>query len=217
MKFEYIEKNKSIEDYEMLSDLISVATQLKKDSLSMEEYESYGLYNTSTISRRFGTWNRALEIAGLQPRNRFHTEQELFDNLYNVWVAKGKQPTRNDMNDHSISCVSSGAYIRKYGNWSKALMTFVEYINNADYTNEENPIKAEVPNYRTPREINLRLRFKVMQRDHFKCCLCGASPANDPSVVLHIDHKQPYSKGGETTIDNLQTLCSKCNIGKSNL
>ena len=69
----------------------------------------------------------------------------------------------------------------------------------------------------TSRNVNARLRFRVMQRDNFKCCMCGASPAKDPSVELHIDHIIPWSKGGETTIDNLQTLCSKCNLGKSDL
>lgn len=56
-----------------------------------------------------------------------------------------------------------------------------------------------------------------IKRDNFKCCACGASPAKAPSVELHIDHIIPWSKGGETTIDNLQTLCSKCNLGKSDL
>lgn len=65
------------------------------------------------------------------------------------------------------------------------------------------------------RNVNLRLRFRVMQRDNFKCCICGASPAKDPSVVLHVDHIIPWSKGGKTELDNLQTLCSNCNYGKS--
>lgn len=60
-----------------------------------------------------------------------------------------------------------------------------------------------------------KLRYKVLKRDNFKCCACGASPAKDPSVELHIDHIVPWSKGGETTFENLQTLCSRCNIGKS--
>ena len=65
------------------------------------------------------------------------------------------------------------------------------------------------------RKIPDKLRYQVLKRDGFKCCTCGASPAKDPSVELHIDHIIPWSKGGETTIDNLQTLCSKCNLGKS--
>ena len=66
------------------------------------------------------------------------------------------------------------------------------------------------------RAISSKLRYQVLKRDHFKCCACGASPAKDPSVELHIDHIIPWSNGGETKIENLQTLCSKCNIGKSN-
>ena len=47
--------------------------------------------------------------------------------------------------------------------------------------------------------------------------MCGASPAKDPSVILHVDHIKPWSKGGETNLDNLRTLCSVCNIGKSDM
>ena len=70
---------------------------------------------------------------------------------------------------------------------------------------------------RNTRTISDKLRYQVLKRDNFKCCACGASPAKDPSVELHIDHIIPWSKGGESTLENLQTLCSKCNIGKSDL
>ena len=66
------------------------------------------------------------------------------------------------------------------------------------------------------RTISAKLRYEVLKRDNFKCCACGASPAKDPSVELHIDHIIPWSKGGKTELANLQTLCSKCNLGKSN-
>lgn len=69
--------------------------------------------------------------------------------------------------------------------------------------------------HKTSRDPGLKLRFEVLKRDYFTCRMCGASPSKDPSVVLHIDHIIPWSKGGETVIDNLQTLCSKCNLGKS--
>ena len=76
--------------------------------------------------------------------------------------------------------------------------------------------KASKSTQRThTRTISDKLRYQVLKRDNFKCCACGASPAKDPSVELHIDHITPWSKGGETTIENLQTLCSRCNLGKS--
>ena len=74
--------------------------------------------------------------------------------------------------------------------------------------------KANRSQRKCSRSISDKLRFQVLKRDHFKCCACGASPAKDPSVELHIDHIIPWSKGGKTEPDNLQTLCSKCNLGK---
>ena len=58
------------------------------------------------------------------------------------------------------------------------------------------------------------MRYDVMKRDGFRCVLCGMS-AKD-GAILHVDHIIPVSKGGKTTMDNLRTLCEKCNIGKSN-
>lgn len=217
MKFEYQEYNRRASDDELLEDLKSVAMQLKTTSLSMQEYTQNGSFNTSTIIRRFGTWNLALKLADLECRNRFFTEQELFDNLQEVWMAKGSQPARRDMDNKLYSTISSGAYLRKYSKWSNALKAFVEYINQDvdDFAYTESNVAFV--GHKTSRDINLRLRFKVMQRDNFKCCACGASPAKDPNVELHIDHIIPWAKGGETVLDNLQTLCSKCNLGKSDI
>jgi hypothetical protein len=69
----------------------------------------------------------------------------------------------------------------------------------------------------TPRAPSLRLRCKVLHRDNFSCCQCGRSPANVIGVVLHIDHIFPWSKGGETVLGNLQTLCEMCNLVKGDL
>jgi hypothetical protein len=76
---------------------------------------------------------------------------------------------------------------------------------------------AIVRRHTTGRNPSLRLRWRVLQRDNFKCCGCGASPAITLGVELHVDHIHPWSDWGETVLENLQTLCSKCNLGKSNL
>jgi len=56
-----------------------------------------------------------------------------------------------------------------------------------------------------------------MKRDNFKCQLCGRNPATEAGVILHVDHIVPWSKGGETEIGNLQTLCMQCNLGKGDI
>jgi 5-methylcytosine-specific restriction endonuclease McrA len=61
------------------------------------------------------------------------------------------------------------------------------------------------------------MRFLVMRRDYFKCRLCGVSPAMKPGTVLVVDHVKAWETGGESVMDNLQTLCEPYNGGKSNL
>ncbi len=58
-------------------------------------------------------------------------------------------------------------------------------------------------------------RFRVLDRDDYKCRACGRTPDKD-GVTLHVDHIKPRSLGGSDDDDNLQTLCAECNIGKSN-
>lgn len=217
MKFEYHEHHLKLNKNQVIADLKRVSKMLGCDSLSMKEYDDQGEYSSSAVRRRFGSWNSALREAGLNCRNEFHTAEEMFQNLENVWIRKGRQPRRSEMNDKSISVISSGAYLRKFSRWSNALRSFVEYINAVDDAQTLIDSTLNAKQHKTARDINLRLRFKVLQRDKFKCCSCGASPAKDPGVVLHVDHIFPWSKGGETVLENLQTLCSKCNGGKSNL
>ena len=56
--------------------------------------------------------------------------------------------------------------------------------------------------------------YHVLQRDLWKCLSCGRGVAQ--GVLLEVDHIKPRSRGGSNALENLQTLCKKCNIGKSN-
>jgi hypothetical protein len=78
------------------------------------------------------------------------------------------------------------------------------------------PSRATPANVRPEdrRDPSIGLRFKVLQRDHFKCVLCGDHPARSAECVLQVDHVTPWSKGGKTREDNLRTLCATCNVGR---
>jgi len=229
---------KRITDDELINDLKRIARMLDSDKITSTQYYEKGKYSYPTITERFGSWSNFVNKAGLEQTDFIKpiTNEELFEELERIWILLEKQPTTTDMKK-GISKYSLDTYMRRFGGWRNALLAFVEYVNSDEIefvaqkdsdlipeenekTNELNNIKNEIierHRKRTTRNINLKLRFRVLQRDNFKCCFCGSSPAKDPAIELHIDHILPWSNGGETVIDNLQTLCSKCNLGKSNL
>jgi len=222
MKFELEEYHRGVTDEELLAELRRVALELNKTAISRADNDERGKYGTTTYIRRFGSWFKALEKAGLEktrtPMNL--SEEELFQNLEEIWIKLGKQPRYAEI-QKPLSKYHVGTYENRFGTWRKALERFVTYINSEETASSEEAIKFLEPEaatrHKTKRNINWRLRFLVMRRDNFKCKGCGRSPATDPSIILHVDHIKAWANGGETVLENLQTLCSKCNIGKSDL
>jgi hypothetical protein len=209
-------KNSPVSDEELISDLRLVASQLERNTVPMKLYEEFGNFDYTTISRRFGSWNKALTLAGLSVSNEINlSDERLYENLLVLWLHFGRQPSRRELSKPP-SIISQGPYNRRFGSWTAALEAFVEYANAGD---AEMPVVLEKSESqpKTGRDPSLRLRWYVLQRDRFTCCSCGKSPALSLGVELHIDHIKPWSKGGETILENLQTLCSMCNLGKSNV
>ena len=221
-------------DEVFFADLRRVAKLMGRGYVTRTEYEKHGRFNYGERTKKYGGWDSLLKVAGLEQTpfrtgpKQIYSEKELFEEIERMWIKLGRQPRYEEFSVEKGAEISAGTYRRRFGSWRKALEAFVSYVNSED---DEDKKVLSVPDgvsdvaeaeeqtirHKTKREINLRLRFKVMARDHFKCCKCGKSPATDPSVVLHIDHIYPYSKGGETIMENLQTLCSDCNLGKSDL
>jgi hypothetical protein len=222
MKFELKPFNRNTPNEELISDVKKVAAEINKNTITIDEYNEKGKFHATTLTRKFGSWFKVLELAGLQksrsPLNI--SEEELFQNLEEIWIKLGRQP-RYTETQKPLSKYSAGTYENRFGAWRKALEKFVTYINNEENISSEEAIKKlEIePNtrHKTSRNINWRLRFIVMRRDNFKCKIDGRSPATDSTIILHVDHIKAWANGGETVLENLQTLCSKCNIGKSDL
>lgn len=206
--------HRNTSDEELINDLKNVANQMNKETVTIDEYNQFGKYHATTLTRRFGSWFRCLDEAELKPsRSKINiSEEELFQNLEELWQHFGRQPKYHEV-VKPLSKFSVGTYEKRYGTFYNALIAFVNAMNG-EISEEKRLLEKGLDN---PRSINYRLRFKIMQRDNFKCQMCGASPAINSGTILHIDHIVPCAKGGRATIDNLQTLCDKCNLGKSDL
>ena len=213
-------RKRNISEDELLADLKRCASELSKDTLTVLEYTTKGNFGVNTFLRRFKQWNLALQKAGLKAPNRQHVpDVELFENIANVWTGLGRQPYGRELDKaHGLSEFSLGTYENRFGSWNKALLAFEAFIKSGKTSEPQSAAPGESrPNKRTGRKINWRLRAQVLIRDNCICQMCGASPAKNPDVQLHADHIKPWSKGGETVIENLRTLCLKCNVGKSDL
>jgi hypothetical protein len=213
--------------------------------LSYGKYRQLGgLHSIGTFIKHFGSWRAAVNRVGHADGNSGkYTDEELFSEMQRLWETYGRQPTYRDMNRDGR--ISGHVFQKKFGSWIKSVHAFCadrESANEDEAVIESDPephtdLKSTPPPAisATPilvaadyvastaktvlvdsrRVAGIRLRFRVFQRDQFRCVYCGRSPKTHESVVLHADHKVPWSRGGFTEFENLQTTCADCNVGKS--
>lgn len=210
----------------VLAELRQVAEVLGRRDLTVDDFNAHAAFSVSAVRRHFRPWRRALEAAGLsaRPTSARYSDDECFENLLRVWTHLGRPPQYREMNA-APSEVGGKAYVGRWGTWVKALQAFVQRASQDEAGAAAQPDASAMPPPPSQSEhadvddgrIRLGLRYRVLVRDNFKCVLCGNTPARDPACRLHVDHTEPYSKGGRTLVENLRTLCDSCNVGKGNL
>lgn len=213
MKFKLDLFHRNTSEDDMLNDLKSVSKEIQKQSVTMEEYNKFGKFHSTTLTRKMGSWFNILKKANLETSRSLInlSNEELFKNLEEVWIELGRQPKYIEM-QKPLSKYHSGTYTNRFGSWLNACEEFIKHKEG-----NINFIQIEKSNKITRnRTINQKDKLKVIKRDHYTCVKCGRSPATERGCILHIDHIIPFSKGGNNEINNLQTLCDKCNLGKGN-
>lgn len=104
--------------------------------------------------------------------------------------------------------------IAKLNAWMQAEIDAEEDELEATVSIEPNTIQAAAVSAEQKIRVMPAMRWQVFQRDGWKCVACGRT--SHQGAILHVDHIVPRSRGGHDGIDNYQTLCDLCNVGKSN-
>lgn len=200
----------------LVTDIKAVAKQLGKNTLTSSEYEQYGKYGKSCARNRFGKWGNVLAVVGLDATG-YHTagitDKQLLEAIYQAWERLGRQPNTRDLKNGEMG-YGQTTYINRFGSWRNSMIAFKEYVQQ-----RQGDIKVMNPSpvaHKTGRTPSAKLKKLIFERDNATCQQCGTNKEKEPGVKLVIDHIIPYSKGGETTYENLQILCRKCNIEKRN-
>jgi hypothetical protein len=216
------DSNKACSREQIIEQLQLIAKQIRRNSVTKIELQNIAGLSDGPIRRLFGSYRAALEAAGLtqSPGGVRYTEEECYENLLAVWTTLGRQPRYQEMKAPP-SRVGPKAYVSRWKSWRGALQAFVERVSQDAPTVEGLPQATDAPpvsnppvKKRTPRDVPLGLRWAVFKRDRFRCVRCGKSPATHSALWLEADHIEPWSRDGETVIENLRTLCNECNRGK---
>lgn len=204
-----IKKYNGFTDNEIIEDFNKIKNQLNKETITFKEYhENGGKYGMKAIRLHFKSYTEFLKQLGL-PLNYIGkpiSKYEILDIVIDLWNKKGSQPTLQDFcnTNHTKKII-----ISNFGTWMNCLNEAILYAkshNKQIYT---------IYKHTTSREISKGLKYDIMKRDNFKCVICGRTPANVPGLTLDVDHIKAWTNGGETIPENLRTLCSDCNSGKS--
>lgn len=96
MKFELNTYTRKLTDDEILNDILNVAQELKIDYLSISTYKKYGKFSQTAIQGHFGTWKRALNLAGLRSERKscelkLIKDEEYFADIRRVSELIGKK------------------------------------------------------------------------------------------------------------------------------
>lgn len=179
----------------------------------------------TTVLNYFRTWNNALNAIGKKLTKKeidrsIISKKELFEEMERIWRRLGHRPSKTEW-EISSPKYSYTTYKTRFNGWTNACLKFIEYKMGKLVILEDRKPRVVINKVKSgrikkqKREIPMGLRLQVLKRDGFRCKLCGRSPAIQTGVDLHIDHILPVAKGGKTTLENLQTLCRECNLGKS--
>lgn len=111
-----------------------------------------------------------------------------------------------------LSKINGEVYMRKSAQFSVAQVTeLIDRLNNKNGSFYRDRGVWDAICRVERGKVSNKLRFAVYKRDEYRCRYCHRS---ESWVQLEVDHIIPISKGGKSTIDNLQTLCHDCNVKK---
>jgi hypothetical protein len=168
-------------DESLLNELKRVAKKLDKNTMTYKEFKEYGgKVSDVCLANRFGSWNAALQKAGLSiKRVSGITDEELFVEIERVWNQLGRQPTYKEIQRSGRFATST--YAKRFGAWTKALEEFKRW--EEDKRNDLRELKEISPDILLDQQKSYPKRKKVEYGEPIDFLGLRHAPLNEQGVV----------------------------------
>jgi len=202
---------------ELIASLKKYAQSHNVESFGMRDYNAWcgKVAHAETIRVRFGTWGKALQAAACRSvRGHKLDPKAMVSAFRDCWRDCGSVPTLRQLEEflqrhnHSFRTKTYGTFFGGVGSLARRIVAF-----QAGSLSETDLYRKQRVERQRNSPVSLKLRTAVLKRDGCRCVKCGASPSQDKSVRLEVDHIKADARGGKATMENLQTLCWACNQG----
>ena len=121
---------RNITTSELIEQLIQFADELGRTP-TKPEMNKKGPYAATTYLRKFGSWNEALEQAGLQINiEKNISDDNLIEEIKRLADELDRTPSRRDMDQYGE--FSSNSYLRSFSSWNQALREAGYKINKLE-------------------------------------------------------------------------------------
>lgn len=187
---------------EVISELRRVATDLNSVRLTQNQFKQYGRVSLGAICNKFGSWNQALEAAGLPtappgPNAELHqqkiSDEDLLQEIIRLTEELGKKPTNSEMN--AKGRYSEKPYRKRWGSFTKAReVAYAKYgfptqRSGVEVSAEQQSLQAQaitetqvmVPQTHKPKESNRRKKVQFGEPIDFRGL--RFAPINEQGVV----------------------------------
>ena len=196
----------NIPDDDLLCALKDLATDIGRTPIQ-REMNSMGEFHSATYERAFGTWNDALEVAGLELNlSKDISKEDLIRDIRAVSEVVGSTPTQRQMNQHST--YSTRTLQLHFGSYNRAIKAAGFEPNHS--------LGVDDPHY-GPGWTEHR-RDYVRKRSGYVCEGCGMGQKEHlekRGERLHVHHIVPARKFPDNDpranlMANLVPLCHDC-------
>lgn len=179
-----------------------------EDLLSIKEASEVLYLPAGTLRQWENDFAGIIEIPRDKTGSRLYSEKEL--NLFKI--IRDARKLNISIQQIRIELL----HAKEQGDFSSALKQplYEKYADEVEKLANENNKREQVSGKLRLELLNESARYVETEDKYIPSCkFCGITACESS---MHIDHIIPVSKGGKTEKENLQVLCSQCNIQKSN-